>query len=320
MPTKKPNKKSRTLSKKSKNNSIKNIVTNKFVILAFVAVVAAIGIFAIYQSRAAEQYGPFTISRTDDTMTQSMGNQWINGCYSGFKNRGGGRSNGGPTPQTANTLYYNNDNNDAVLNKYSDCYTRNLDAFYSQNKYKYQTMIKGGGADLKACRVSNDPNLAVKVRLFPNWETVDQRVVSEVERLRQGGVNLTEQNKKDMRLRMYQELYGGGASGLAYLVFDNPATRAHPYYFPGEPIASKKLFYETDYLWESNVTIATGEFSGYFSELNNNNPNPKAKFSIGWVDVQQTHGWGDAAIKNKPPDVPHNEFKEVRFLDIPKCS
>ena len=319
MPSKKSNKKSRTLSKKSKNNNIRKFTTNKFMILAFVAVIAVTGVFVIYQSRAAEQYGPFTISRNDDTHNQSMGNQWINGCFSNFKNRAT-RSNGGPTPKTANTLYYNNDNGDVDAANREACFNSKQDAFYSINKYNYQTMIKGGGADLKACRVSNDPNQAVKVRLFPNWETVDQRVTSEVARLQAGGVNLTEEQKKKLRFTMYQELYGGGASGLAYLVFDNPATRAHPYYFPGEPIASKKLFYETDYYWESNVTIATGEFSGYFSELNNNNPNPKAKFSIGWVDVQQTHGWAGDALKNKPPDVPHNEFKEVRFLDIPKCS
>lgn len=319
MATKKPNKKSRTLSRKSKNNNIKKFATSKIVIIAFVAVVAAIGIFAIYQSRAAEQYGPFTISRTDDTHTQSMGNQWINGCFSNFKNRAT-RSNSGPTPQTANTQYYNNDNGDVAAANREACFNSKQDAFYSINKYNYQTMIKGGGADLKACRVSNDPNQAVKVRLFPNWETVDQRVASEIARYQAGGINLTEEQKKKLRFTMYQELYGGGASGLAYLVFDNPATRADPYYFPLEPVASKKLFYETDYRWESNVTIATGEFSGYFSQLNNNNPNPKAKFSIGWVDVQQTHGWGADAIKNKPPDKANNEFKEVRFLDIPKCS
>lgn len=315
---KKPNKKFRTLSKKSKSNNFKNIVTNKFVIIAFIAVVAAIGVFAIYQSRAADQFGPFTISRTDDTATQALVSQWNAECFSGLKNRPT-RSFGGPTPQTANTVYYSQDDGTDAA-KRSACFNSKQDAFYSINKYNYQTMIKGGGADLKACRVSNDPNQAVKVRLFPNWETVDQRLATEIARRTANGVGTTEQQKKELRFTVYKELYGGGASGTAYLVFDNPATRADSYYFPTEPVASKKLFYETDYYWESNVTIATGEFSGYFSQLNNNNPNPKAKFSIGWVDVQQTHGWAGDSLKNKPPDKANNESKEVRFLDIPKCS
>ena len=54
MPSKKSNKKSRTLSKKSKNNNIRKFTTNKFMILAFVAVIAVTGVFVIYQSRAAE--------------------------------------------------------------------------------------------------------------------------------------------------------------------------------------------------------------------------------------------------------------------------
>jgi hypothetical protein len=312
---KKSKNKSRRLSRKSKNNNIKKFATNKFVILAFIAVVAVIGIFAIYQSNAATQYGPFTISTTDDTRTQGLVSQWNAECYGGFKNRAT-RGNGGPTPQTANTQYYNNDNNENVLGKYEDCWRKKQDAFYSVNKYNYQTMIKGGGADLKACRVSNDPNQAVKVRLFPNWERVDQIIAEEIPNWQARGIAVPA-DKTNWRFKVYGELYGGGASGTAFLIFDNPKTYVSEQFFRNVPVASKKLFYETDYYWESNVTIATGEFSGYFSQLNNNNPNPKARFHIGWVDKQQSNGWVNTPV---PPDKVNNEYKEVRFLDIPKCS
>ncbi len=189
------------------------------------------------------------------------------------------------------------------------------DAFYKKNKYKYAPIMTAAGITLKACRVSNDPQKPVKVKTFIDWTAAKAHIKEQERKYGVAAITLPGGvvNREVTTLNYWLERYAQTITASLY--YDQGKFRPIKNGSGNTKHASKEMYYITgnkhtpgrrNPTRESNVSIWTAQFSGYYGQYNGNNKNPTARFSI----------WGEDKYG---PVQNIDAVKNIKFLSLPKC-
>lgn len=195
------------------------------------------------------------------------------------------------------------------------CLDEYKDAFYRVSKYKYKSIMTAAGVSVEACRISDDPQQPVKVKTLVDGRAAVEHI-KEQER-KYGVAAITHAGgvvNRDLAIMNYwQERYAQTITASLY--YDSGKFRPINGGSGNTKHASKEMYYITgnkhtpgrrNPTRESNVSMWTAQFSGYYGQYNANNPNPIARFSI----------WGEDKYG---PVTAINDVRGIRFLSLSKC-
>lgn len=205
-------------------------------------------------------------------------------------------------------------NDNGVLTGTKACLAKFYNSFYKVNKYKYKTVMTDAGVTIKACRTSNNPEKPVKVKTFPDYRAATKFIKEQEQKY--GAPAYDRNGRRDTKSAIkhhWEDRYS--QTVIATLKFDEGKFRPVRNNSGNTWIASKEMYYISpgqythkgrNLVMESDVSIYTAQFSGYYGQYNGKNKNPKAFFSIYGEDL-----WANNTTVNST--------KTVRFLSLPKC-